>query len=679
MAKFSSKSTDWLDRLETVNRLIKADPNRTGVSLADELKVSSAHASYLITLNGCLDQAAIDKIRSATFSLSLNSALALAGLKGKVDDLHTAVHAALDVVLARQLATKDIKKLVAWVISGKPAAEFDPKAKPVRLPLVAQGGPIDLKKGLAQGIVDASTSPTNLDLKKLRQLLEKAEAERIQGNETTEQDKLAAYLRKIFGASPSITAKEDIVAGESISETVLLDWLADINVFKQIQSKRKKGKSLTGGEWSLLVLHKIGDLFGYIAKFFLELFKLSLKLAHWAWKMVEEALKDLGLYKYAKAIFTLIVVAIAIWFAWEAFHYGVLRPVEVVWSKIHFSHVAESPVESSNVESVRVDNEQSESAKVESDKVTAKPASHLQTFRPSTKSSYQPAISFSTTASPLNTSRTLYDPKILETEMAAIAPDSIVKDYPMTPDEGMPGDVAVSRMQDITDPDKYTMLIGNGKQIISSANPTNTTLTIHFKSADPFGLLGGGDGVINFLWEDVKYIHTNEVDVFPSAMASGISSHSGTQPAQIIYQCSLVVSGSKYPLTLQCATSEDLEHLVSTMQYFIRNSRLGHDTAMGGMPYLYQGLVLNNDGVVQKLWADSPMDKAAVTLGDHLWSIGKVTSERQGRSDLEKGLSQLPVTFFAASPSEWTSALLARNPSQANSFRPKLRKITLNL
>jgi hypothetical protein len=64
MAKFSSKSKNWLDRLETVNRLIKADPNRTGVSLTDELGVSPAHASYLLTLNGCLDQTSIDKIWS---------------------------------------------------------------------------------------------------------------------------------------------------------------------------------------------------------------------------------------------------------------------------------------------------------------------------------------------------------------------------------------------------------------------------------------------------------------------------------------------------------------------------------------------------------------------------------------------------------------------------------------
>ena len=65
MALFSPKSKDWLYTLETVNRLLKEDPNRTGVSLADELGISSAQASNFTTLNGCLDQAAIDKIRSA--------------------------------------------------------------------------------------------------------------------------------------------------------------------------------------------------------------------------------------------------------------------------------------------------------------------------------------------------------------------------------------------------------------------------------------------------------------------------------------------------------------------------------------------------------------------------------------------------------------------------------------
>jgi hypothetical protein len=95
------------------------------------------------------------------------------------------------------------------------------------------------------------------------------------------------------------------------------------------------------------------------------------------------------------------------------------------------------------------------------------------------------------------------------------------------------------------------------------------------------------------------------------------------------------------------------------------------------MPYPSQGLVLNNDGVVDKLWAESPMDKAGMALGDHLWSIGKVTSEKQSRSDLEVGLRSLPVTFFYATASEWDRALHDRNPAQTNSIRPKLRKVIL--
>jgi hypothetical protein len=81
--------------------------------------------------------------------------------------------------------------------------------------------------------------------------------------------------------------------------------------------------------------------------------------------------------------------------------------------------------------------------------------------------------------------------------------------------------------------------------------------------------------------------------------------------------------------------------------------------------------------VVDKLWADSPMDKAEIQLGDHFWSIGKITSERQEKNVLEAGLQSVPVTFFVASDAEWTRAMRARNPSLANSFQPKLRKVSL--
>ncbi len=275
---------------------------------------------------------------------------------------------------------------------------------------------------------------------------------------------------------------------------------------------------------------------------------------------------------------------------------------------------------------------------------------------------YQPSVSFAPSDSP---AQTLYDPKLLQQEIAALPKNCIVKSFPVLTDEGMPGDLAVSRMQGVTDPDKYTMMIGSGKQQIQSITTTTTNLIINYKSTDPFNMFNG-PGQLNYFWEDVLYIHTDEINV-------------EDKTPYTIYQLSLVVSGSKYALTIQCASVDDLKHLVSTMQYFIRNSRLGHDTALAGMPYPSQGLVLNNDCVVDKLWAESPMDKAGVTLDDHLWSIGKVASEKQSRNDLETGLKTLPVTFFAASPAEWTKALLARDPAQANSFRPRLRKVSLQL
>jgi len=120
------------------------------------------------------------------------------------------------------------------------------------------------------------------------------------------------------------------------------------------------------------------------------------------------------------------------------------------------------------------------------------------------------------------------------------------------------------------------------------------------------------------------------------------------------------------------------------MEYFVRHSRLGRDTALAGMPYPTQGVRLSGDCVVEKLWAGSPMDKAGTGLGDHLWSVGIITSELQSRKDLEAGLSpnlgglsSLPVTFFAASPSEWDKAAIARGPSSSNAIHPKLRKVIL--
>src|SRR5208282_5928421 len=92
---------------------------------------------------------------------------------------------------------------------------------------------------------------------------------------------------------------------------------------------------------------------------------------------------------------------------------------------------------------------------------------------------YQPSVSFAPPSSP---AQTLYDPKLLEQEIAALPKNCIVKSFPVLTDEGMPGDLAVSRLQDLTDPDKYTMKVGSGTQKILSVNATTTNLIINYKS-----------------------------------------------------------------------------------------------------------------------------------------------------------------------------------------------------
>jgi hypothetical protein len=485
-------------------------------------------------------------------------------------------------------------------------------------------------------------------------MVEKAKVERVKGNETTEQDKLVIYLRKIFGTSPSKTDKNTL-AGEGISETVLLDWLADIPVLARVKAKRKKGKSLSGGEWCLLVGHKIGNGFGHGFKLLLKLFKPFIKFGHWVWKMVIEALKELGIYKYAKAIFTLVVVAIAIWFTWEAFHYGVMRPVEMIWSKIHHQSVVteESPTP--------VPTPQPEVSTLMS--LANSAMTHLKpkpTSIPTPTVIYQPSVLFT---------NTVYDPKLLEQEIAAVPANSVIKAYPLQPDETMPGDLAASRLQDLTNSDKYTMKLGSGTEKVLSVMPSATNFTLNYKSTDVISIFGGSQGQLNFFWEDVKYIHSDEIDV-------------ETKVPSVMYQCSLIVSDSKDALTIQCATADDLKHLVSTMEYFIRNSRLGHDAQPGSMPYSNQGLQLNGDCVVEKLWANSPVDQAGVQLGDMLWSLEKDQFYPPDRKKLEAGLDAMqpgPHTLFIASNADFTKAESDSSFGRASSLNPKRRAVSLNL
>ncbi len=666
MGLLKPESLIWADQIENLK-------GQTPVERRSELKkaydLSTSHITNLLTIKACFDQAAFDKVREAAESpnpyiLSFSSAQALSGLKNKVkpEDLNGSVHVALDIIFSHRLDTRHIKSLVDWMIGGKPASEFDPKAKPPkRDPLI--GGSGSQKGKTEKGKGDGQTGETDeLDLDKLGQLLEKAKVEKAGGDgQTKDREKLEKYLGKIY-LSPS-QLKDSVVSGKdfSFSETMMLDWLSDIPVIAQIKSKVKKGKPVTKGEVVLLWLHKAGEITGRLVKRILKLFKPFFKIIHWVWKLMIDVLKEVGLYKYAKALFVFAALFTVCWFVWETFNYGFMRPVEFIWSKIAGSHYLE-PAQSRPVSQLEASTEMSSPTPAVSTLVPPvdRAMVHLKP-KPTVIPTYRPSIAFKMTD---------FDPKLLEQEIAAIPANSVIKNYVFQPDEGMPADLAVSRLQDLTDADKYTMMIGSGKQKILSVTPSNTNFIITYKSTDPLGLFGNSSGTMNIFLEDIQYIHINEIDCS--------SPRSGTQQPNIIYQCSLVVSGAKNPLTIQCASAEDLGHLVSTLEYFIRQSRLGHDAQPGGMPYPSQGVKLNNNHVVTLLWAKSPMDLAGVGLGDHFWSVGKITSVQQSLKDLEEGIQTLPATFFVVSPAEWEKAqTAAQKPGSDSSIHPKLRKVYL--
>ena len=202
----------------------------------------------------------------------------------------------------------------------------------------------------------------------------------------------------------------------------------------------------------------------------------------------------------------------------------------------------------------------------------------------------------------------------------------IVKDFPLKPDETMPAELAFDRVRDLADADKYTFKMGSSTLKILSVAPSNTTLSIAFKSTDPFDVLGGSPNQINIFLEDVKFIHVNEMDV------------KGKVP---VYQISVVAGGTKRPLTFQCASADDVEHLVSALEYFIRSSRVGHDIPLASLPYVNQGLRLNGGCEVTTLWANSPAGKTNLNVGDTLWSIGKDGAYQSKNADLEAGLNAL--------------------------------------
>jgi len=159
----------------------------------------------------------------------------------------------------------------------------------------------------------------------------------------------------------------------------------------------------------------------------------------------------------------------------------------------------------------------------------------------------------------------------------------------------------------------------------------------------------------------VREIHANVINYGPSPSGTGLAQpRHATQlvASSQVYQCSLVMADSKRPLTVQCATAEDMEKLVSALEYWLKTTR-NFAAPVEGMPYPTQGLRLNGDGLVTTLWAGSPAGKSGINFGDLLWSLDQNEPKQQVKGDLEAGLKFMPPGehfLYVVTPAEWKRA-----------------------
>jgi hypothetical protein len=252
----------------------------------------------------------------------------------------------------------------------------------------------------------------------------------------------------------------------------------------------------------------------------------------------------------------------------------------------------------------------------------------------------------------------------LESEFAALPKFSLVESLSFQPNTGIEGAMAARRLQDLTDPDKYTFFIGHDAQKVTNVYADTTSLNITYQNG-LIGLVTGGTSKMDFYWEDVRAVHCCE-----------IQSPNGPKGKKL-FQCSLVLADAKQPFVAQCSSATNFGRLVSALEFWIQASG-NKAIVVTGLPYMNHGFLMNNDRVVTQVWAKSPADVASLKPGDHLWSTGTNTRDQQNTKLLLSALqSEGPLTLFTVIPAEWEKAKAAMMQKNGNDMNPKRQKIVI--
>ncbi len=718
MPQPTPESKAWMESLSDLAADIEKHQKVKHADRADALDLHPTKLSFLLALHRCLDPAALAKIRQAAqgdhpFTLSFKSAKALAELEGRVPDLSKAVHEALDQILPHHLATLQIKALVDHMASGKPAQEFDPTQvkKTPKGGLSLQSPSPDPPQEAEEDSEDEEPEeePTNPKAKK------KTSALRFQ----TEGQGLSVPIpKKGMGKAkgPNLKpAKKALKGGfkdllKYIHEYVKAGSKAVADYFIPLHSrssgKRGGAQSLPNlfrfaGHWGLYwfcVLFMYGGSISFVGHFIpgvgpwidglrLAFFHFILHLPLW---LLAQAL--------AKPWVVLVLGVALVWWIHKEFHAGLMATLIVAavlgagwyfrgWVMEHLPNLT-NPFSPPSLQDTKndqaLDNSKTQSPITSPPKAAGSPMEPAQPShgpRPVVSAQAPSARRSQTDGRDLSApipekgigvqAMPKEDRASLEAEIAALPRPCRVKDFPIEPDPNIGAEMAGRRLSDIQDPEKYSLRVGPDEKKITSAvvNGSGFNMEIQggFSLGDINSVLGDSSKKgMAFYWEDVRAIHCCEVDVL------------GDHP-RTLYQCGLLIAGLKKPITVQCASVEDLGHLVSGLEFWVRNAQGGKNAPIGGLPYLYQGLLLGSEGEVIGTWDNSPIAKTGFMPGDHIWSVDSNPGMRMGNEELLSSLQDLspgPHALFVVDPGEWVKGMTGpRNRTWV--FNPKRVKLQL--
>ncbi len=541
---------------------------------------------FLLAINSCFDPVAIKKIRVAAkaipiYELTFNNARAIGKLKGKVPDLDLpeVVHEVLDVTISKRLITIQIESLVAHVISGKPAKDFNPSQAPTSRP----------KKAPKLKPEKTEKAQTALD-----QRLEEAKAG---GKPLTLGEKLGLAVEVLRGDASS--GQEDAKTeaepdpekpAHTKSKGSTNRILVFLGGFFDITRKDFEARNL--GVLSRKILIGIFKAIGHLIKW---LFKVIWIVIKWpfkeAWSVVGRPVK--------KVVALAILAGIVLYFFFPAKYqavYQLLREKTVqaaygAYHRLSEIHNSSSKIQNSgSIAPVEPSSIQNSSFKIQNSGATGAPA-------PTAPVAWD--FSFES-----ETQR--------DNELFPIPGYCIIKPI-LPPVAGMDATMADNRLALLQDSHKYSVWYGNDRVTVESVTVNPTSLSLAF--------MDKGTALLN--WDNLKAIHCDEIRVYAN------------NKEKILYQCGLVSSNLEKAVEVECPSQENFNSLVSALLYWAKN------IAPSGLPYLHQGLVPDDLGKVGALWAGSPADKAGMELSDALWGVDRDGVRQQKPLDVVRRLDAL--------------------------------------